>query len=224
MESWRQAAYIAIGLLIGVVFHEYMHGRTADFFGDHTARNAGRLTLNPIPHIDPFGTVLLPLALLLISGGTFAFGYAKPVPVNPFFLRRRRDMMLVALAGPLTNFALAFAITLIGMVIHMIGVKTTGATNTGISELYMLIFFAAFINVFLGVFNLLPVPPLDGSHILEYYLPASAQASYERIAPFGFIIALGFVYLLGGAFLHLMRPVFVLLAKIMGLPYLPINI
>ena len=94
-----------IGLLIGVVFHEYMHGRAADFFGDKTARNAGRLTLNPIPHIDPFGTVLLPLALLLISReGTIAFGYAKPVPVNPFFLRKRRDMVFVALAGPIDQF------------------------------------------------------------------------------------------------------------------------
>jgi Zn-dependent protease len=159
-----------------------------------------------------------------MSGGTFAFGYAKPVPVNPFFMRRRRDMMLVALAGPATNFALAFVIALIGMVIHLAGVKTTGATSTGISEPFMLLILAAFINIFLGVFNLIPVPPLDGSHILEYYLPSDLQASYERIAPFGFIIVFAFVYLLGGAFLHLMRPVFVLLAKIMGLPYLPINI
>ena len=133
-------------------------------------------------------------------------------------------MVLVALAGPVTNFVLAFAIALIGMVVHLSGVKTTAATSTGISELFMLFFLAAFINVFVGVFNLIPVPPLDGSHVLEYFLPPSAQASYERIAPFGFIIAFAIIYLMGGLFLHILRPVFVLLSRIMGLPYLPINI
>jgi Zn-dependent protease len=218
VESWREGIYIAIGLLIGVVFHEYMHGRVADILGDKTARNAGRLTLNPIPHIDPFGTILLPLVLLLVSGGRFSFGYAKPVPVNPFFLRRRRDMMLVALAGPVTNFAIAFVIAIVGRIAHLAGASITGATNTGLSELYMLLIYMSFINVFLGVFNLIPVPPLDGSHILEYYLPASAASSYERIAPFGFIIAFAFVYLFGNL---LVSPIMTVLVKIMGLPFAP---
>ena len=218
--NWRDGIYILIGLFIGVIFHEYMHGRTADFFGDHTARNAGRLTLNPIPHIDPFGTALLPLALLLISRGQFPFGYAKPVPVNPFFMRRRRDMMLVALAGPVTNFALALSIALIGMVIHLAGVSTTGFTSggAGVSELFTLLYMASYINIWLGVFNLIPVPPLDGSHILEYYLPASAQASYERIAPFGFIIVFGFLWITGGLFFQLLHPLFALMGRIMGIP------
>jgi Zn-dependent protease len=216
VEGWRQGVYIVIGLFIGVVFHEYMHGRVADYYGDHTARNQGRLTLNPIPHLDPFGTVLLPLALLLISGGSFAFGYAKPVPVNPFFLRKRRDMVLVALAGPVTNFVIAVAIALIGRILNLAGVSTTAATSTGIPEIYMLLIYASFINVFLGIFNLIPVPPLDGSHILEYYLPASAAATYGRIAPFGFIAAFAVVYLFGNLIVH---PIMVLLTKIMGLPY-----
>lgn len=216
MNNWQEAIYIAIGLFIGVIFHEYMHGRVADWRGDHTARNAGRITLNPIPHIDPFGTVLLPLGLLLISRGAFTFGYAKPVPVNPFFLKKRRDMVLVALAGPLTNFTLALAVSLIGMAIHLFGVSTVSAT--GVTELYMLLYAVAFINVWLGVFNLIPVPPLDGSHVLEYFLPDSAQVAYERIAPYGFILLFGFFWLAGDLFYRLLRPVFVLIATIMGIP------
>jgi Zn-dependent protease len=216
LSSWRDAIYIAIGLFIGVILHEYMHGRVADWRGDSTARNAGRITLNPIPHIDPFGTVLLPIGLLLVSRGTFTFGYAKPVPVNPFFLKKRRDMVLVALAGPATNFAVAIVIALIGMVIHLVGVSTT--TGFQISELFTFLYLAAFINVWLGIFNLIPVPPLDGSHVLEYFLPDSARAAYERIAPFGFIIVFLFLWLSGDLFFRILHPLFALLGRIMGIP------
>lgn len=217
MSSWREAIYLAIGLLIGVVFHEYMHGRVADWRGDHTARNAGRLTLNPIPHIDPFGTVLLPLGLLLVSRGQFTFGYAKPVPVNPFFLKRRRDMILVALAGPATNFTIALVVSLIGMVIHLVGVNTYTLTS-GTTELFTLLFMIAYINAWLGIFNLIPVPPLDGSHILEYYLPESARDTYERLAPFGFIILFLLLWLAGPALASVLQPFFALFGKIMGIP------
>ena len=216
MNQWQEAVYIAIGLFIGVILHEYMHGRVADWRGDRTARNAGRITLNPVPHIDPFGTVLLPLGLLLVSRGSFTFGYAKPVPVNPFFLKRRRDMVLVALAGPLTNFAVALAVSLAGMVVRLAGVSTV--TRTGISEVFMLFYAVAFINVWLGVFNLIPVPPLDGSHILEHFLPAGAREAYEKAAPFGFVVLFVFFLFAGGLFYRLLRPVFVLLATIMGIP------
>jgi Zn-dependent protease len=216
LSSWRDAIYIAIGLFIGVILHEYMHGRVADWCGDHTARNAGRITLNPIPHIDPFGTVLLPLGLLLISRGAFTFGYAKPVPVNPFFLNKRRDMILVALAGPLTNFAVALVIALIGMVIHLAGVSTISGFQ--MTELFTFLYMASFINVWLGIFNLIPVPPLDGSHVLEYFLPPAAQSAYERIAPFGFIIVFLFLWLSGDLFFRVLHPVFALLGRIMGIP------
>lgn len=220
MEHWRQAAYIAIGLIIGVILHEYMHGRTADLLGDRTARAAGRLTLNPIPHIDPFGTVLLPLALLLVSRGSFTFGYAKPVPVNPFFLRRRKDMALVALAGPLTNFAVAFGVAIIGMVVHLAGVpaETVSGMTRSVSEVFLLLYYIALINVWLGVFNLIPVPPLDGSHVLEYFLPAQAREVYARIAPYGFVIVFLFVWLVGGTVFRLLQPVFMLLGRMMGIP------
>ncbi len=220
MDDWRQAIYIAIGLLIGVVFHEYMHGRIADLLGDKTARTAGRLTLNPIAHIDPFGTVLLPLSLLLISRGSFTFGYAKPVPVNPFFLKRRRDMVLVSLAGPFVNFALAGAIVIIGAVVHLLGVSTVTLAGgvVSVTELFMLFYLAAYINVWLGIFNLIPVPPLDGSHVLEYFLPPGARASYERIAPFGFLIIFAFLFAFGNIFFNILEPLFVLMGRAMGIP------
>ena len=211
MTSWRDVAYILIGLLIGVVLHEYMHGRIADWRGDHTARNAGRLTLNPIPHIDPFGTILLPLGLLVLTGGRGPiFGYAKPVPVNPYFLKKRRDMMLVAIGGPVTNFAIAAIFTAIGAILNAVGIHTL--------ELLWPLFVIAKINIVLGVFNLLPIPPLDGSHILEYFLPDSARATYERLAPFGFIIILLILWGTGGAFFSLLNPLFRLVAAAMGFP------
>jgi Zn-dependent protease len=207
--NWRGVVYFLIGVGIGVVFHEYMHARVADWRGDHTARNAGRLTLNPIPHIDPFGTVLLPLGLAILGRGTVpAFGYAKPVPVNPFFLRRKRDMMLVAIAGPLTNFTLALAVAVIGRLLNVIGIKS--------NEIYLLILYIAWANLWLGVFNFIPIPPLDGSHILEYYLPASAREGYERISQFGFVLVFLVLWAVGPFLSDVLHPVLVLLEKIMG--------
>lgn len=207
--SWRDAIYILIGLIIGVILHEYMHGRVADWRGDHTARTAGRLTLNPIPHIDPFGTVILPLVLLLVTQGRGpVFGYAKPVPVNPYFLKHRRDMVLVAVAGPLTNLAVAGVFTLIGFILHSIGLHSI--------PMFELIFVIAEINIILAIFNLLPIPPLDGSHILEYFLSSKAQSQYERLAPFGFIFVLVFLWVLGPAFFRLLDPLFRAIASVMG--------
>lgn len=222
MSSWRDAVYIAIGLFIGVILHEYMHGRVADWRGDHTARNAGRLTLNPIPHIDPFGTILLPLGLLLVSRGSFAFGYAKPVPINPMFMKKKSDVILVSLAGPLTNFVVAFVIALIGLVVHLAGAATVTSTSAGLglqlSELYSLFYFASFINIWLGIFNLIPVPPLDGSHILEYFLSSETRVYYERIAPFGFLVVFLFLWLAGPALSNLLHPLLSLPGRIMGIP------
>ena len=208
--NWQTTVYFLIGLAIGVVFHEYMHGRVADMLGDHTARNAGRLTLNPVPHIDLFGTILLPLALVVFRS-PFLFGYAKPVPVNPFFFKKpRRDMMLVALAGPLTNFALAFLVAMTGMVIRLAGVSVSNST----SELFLALFYIAQINVVLAFFNLIPVPPLDGSHIVEFFLPPRARKTYESMAPYGFMVILLFLWLLGDQFFSWMRPIFRLLSVI----------
>ena len=209
MTSWRDAVYIAVGLFIGVILHEYMHGRVADWRGDHTARNAGRLTLNPIPHIDPFGTVLLPLGLLLISLGSFAFGYAKPVPINPYFMKKKTDILLVSLAGPLTNFVVALLIALIGLVVRLVGVSNI--------DVFRFFYYASFINIWLGIFNLIPIPPLDGSHVLEYFLSNESRVYYERIAPFGFVIVFLFFVLAGDALRNFLQPVLNLPLRIMGL-------
>ena len=220
--NWRDAAYLIIGMFVGVILHEYMHGRIADLLGDHTARNAGRLTLNPVPHIDPFGTVILPVALVLISRGSFLFGYAKPVPVNPYFMKKpKRDMLLVALAGPTTNFGVAVGFALMGMVIHLAGVSTTTMTSQGLvmTELYNFFYMAVVINIWLGIFNLLPIPPLDGSHVLEYFLSNEARVNYERIAPFGFIIMIAFFWLAGSAIFGALTPLFHLLGRMMGIPF-----
>jgi len=208
--DWQTTVYFLIGLAIGVIFHEYMHGRVADMLGDHTARNAGRLTLNPIPHIDLFGTILLPLALIVFRS-PFLFGYAKPVPVNSFFFKKpRRDMMLVAMAGPLTNFALAFLVAMIGMVIRLAGVDPFGSAN----EFFIALFLIAEINVVLAFFNLIPVPPLDGSHIVEFFLPPRARKTYQSMAPYGFMVILLFLWLMGDQFFSWMSPIFRLLSVI----------
>ena len=206
----RDAVYMAIGLIIGVILHEYMHGRIADWRGDHTARNAGRLTLNPIPSIDPFGTIILPVALLLVGRGTIpVFGYAKPVPINPYFMKKRSDMILVSMAGPLTNFSVALVIALIGLVVHLVGVRNI--------EVFTFFYWASMINIWLGIFNLIPIPPLDGSHILEYFLSNESRVYYERIEPFGFMIVFLFLWLAGPSLFRLLRPVLNLPLRIMGL-------
>ncbi|MBK5093025.1 MAG: site-2 protease family protein [Actinobacteria bacterium] len=209
--NFRGTVFFIIGLFIGVILHEYMHARIADWRGDQTPRRAGRLTLNPIPHIDPFGTVLVPLILLFLTQGHWLFGYAKPVPINPYFMKNpKRDMVLVALAGPLTNFSIAFILALIGMFIRLFGADPAG----GLRYFFDFLYAAAQINVILGFFNLIPVPPLDGSHVLEYFLPPNAQRAYEAIAPYGFIIIIGFLLLLGNYFFSWMNPVFNLIGKI----------
>lgn len=206
LTNLRYAAYFIIGLLIGVVFHEYMHGRAADFFGDHTARNSGRLTLNPIKHIDLFGSILLPLVLLLIRAPVF--GYAKPVPVNPYFMKHRRDMVFVALVGPATNFTLAGVFIAVGFILKAFGVHGT--------QFNILLFSIVQINLVLGIFNLIPIPPLDGSHVVEYFLSNEARLQYEKIAGFGFVFVFLFIYLVGGRFFALLMPLFNWAARAVG--------
>lgn len=198
LTNFRYAVYFLIGLMIGVVLHEYMHGRVADYFGDHTARNSGRLTLNPVKHVDPFGSVILPLMLILIRAPVF--GYAKPVPVNPYFMRHRRDMVFTALAGPVTNFTVAAAFVGIGAVLKASGVHGT--------QFNILIFSIVQINVVLGVFNLIPIPPLDGSHVVEYFLSNEARLQYEKIAGFGFVFVFLFIFFVGGRFFAALMPLF----------------
>ncbi len=170
-------------LLFSVILHEVMHGWVAKKFGDHTAENAGRLTLNPIPHIDLFGTILLP-ALLIFTGSPILFGWAKPVPVNPLnFSNLRRGELFVSAAGILANFGLA---ALAVVTFHILN----SLPQTFPAVVGSLLQFTVMINLLLGIFNLLPVPPLDGSKILLAQLPYNLAKSYQRIEPYGFLILL----------------------------------
>jgi len=159
-------------LFVALVVHEYAHGFVAHKLGDNTAKFMGRLTFNPFAHIDPFGTIILPL-MLILTRSPIVFGYAKPVPVNFYNLRNpKKDMIWVGLAGPLANFivaALTFLILMTGVVGH-----------TGIFGFLITVML---INLVLGVFNLIPIPPLDGSRILMGLLPRKLAVLYARITP-----------------------------------------
>lgn len=177
-ETLFQIAALVIPLVIAIVFHEVAHGWTARALGDHTAANLGRLSLNPIKHVDPFGTIILPGMLML--AGWPVFGYAKPVPVVKGRLRNpRRDMMLVAAAGPGSNLVMAgIGAVLLGILSHMIDLGNPSLiASFAVANLLMFIS----INVFLAIFNLLPIPPFDGGHIVEGLLPPDLARKYGSL-------------------------------------------
>ena len=178
-----------IPLVIAITFHEAAHGYVAHYFGDNTAWERGRVSFNPIKHIDPFGTVLLP-AILLISHSPFLFGYAKPVPVNFRALRHPRiDMVWVALAGPATNIALAL-IAAAGF--HLLGLAPQSSAQWFADNLKN----ALVINVVLAVFNMLPIPPLDGGRVAVGLLPNVLAIPLSRLEPYGMLILIGFLIVL----------------------------
>lgn len=174
-------------LLFSVVMHECAHGYMASRCGDDTAKNAGRITLNPIPHIDPFGSILFPLFLIL-TNSHFFIAWAKPVPVNPRNFRNPgRDDIMVSLAGPATNFLLALFFTLLA-VIGQVGMRSLPFLARIAQAVIILSQYGILINLLLAIFNLIPIPPLDGSHILRQLLPYRAAVEFDRIGRYGFII------------------------------------
>ncbi len=176
-------------LLFALCFHEAAHAWTADRCGDPSARLLGRVTMNPIKHADPIGTVIMPL-LIMVSGMPFLFGWAKPVPFNPVNLRNiRRDPVLIALAGPASNILLTM-ITIV-MIRILLGLLDAGVLSQAIAG-QTLQFFAYFamINLVLALFNMIPVPPLDGHYLLNYFLPPSGQQMMQQIGPMGILIAI----------------------------------
>lgn len=204
----QQLLVIIPGLYLGVVLHEVAHGYIAYRNGDPTARNLGRLSLNPIIHIDLFGSILLPLLLILIGSG-IVFGYAKPVPINPGYFRNyRKGIRYSSLAGPVTNFILAFILGLIySLMIYLLKVSghpvneimvTAGIGSRVLEVVITMVWFAIRINIFLGIFNFIPIPPLDGANILASFLPGNAMYRYMSMGRFGFIIVFAFIYFIGG--------------------------
>ena len=181
----------AIPLLSALTLHEVAHGRVALLFGDRTAKAQGRLSLNPLKHIDPIGTVLLPI-VLYAAGSPFLFGWAKPVPIDPrHFKHPRADMAWVALAGPASNLVMACLWTLIWRF------GLSGLFGTGVAAAWLINMgrFGLVINVVLAVFNMLPVPPLDGGMIVGQLLPARWQAAYASIGRYGFMIMMVLLFL-----------------------------
>lgn len=192
--EWVEVAYLFAAIVPSIIFHEVSHGVVALWFGDDTAKRAGRLTLNPIAHVDPFGTILLP-ALLSLSG-LGAFGYAKPVPVNVRRLRHpRQHSLYVSLAGPLTNFAIA-AVALV--LFRLLRPNALGFIDD-LPVLPQWLFWLGLVNVLLGVFNLLPIPPLDGSAMIERFLPHSWWPTWLRFRQWGFGILLLLIFVIPGA-------------------------
>ena len=188
-------------LVPSIVLHELAHGFMAERLGDPTPRAMGRLTLNPIKHADPFGSVILPGLLLLPylfgRGTTVVFGYAKPMPVNPANLKHPdRQMMTIALVGPVTNLVLAILGALV--------LRFLGSTGGPVAEF---LFTWILLNVILAVFNLMPIPPLDGSKVVARFLPPRAREVYRSMDAYGALFMLLIFFLFPGVFFAIVRPV-----------------
>jgi len=202
-------AGVAAVAVVSITTHEASHGFVADRLGDPTAREMGRLTLNPLPHIDLFFTILLPLFLIL-SGTGFIFGGAKPVPVNVARLRKpRRDWALVGAAGPLSNLAIAELLAVLLSILRHGGL----APSSPLAKVHA---DGIFVNVLLAVFNLLPIPPLDGSRVVQYALSGEALRAYRQMERFGLLLIVGLVFFVRPVQVFLVDAVVVCTAIITG--------
>jgi Zn-dependent protease len=183
---------IALPLLLGVILHEVAHGWVANKLGDPTARLSGRLTLNPLAHIDPIGSILIP-GILIFTHSPFLFGYAKPVPVNFRNLRNpKKDMIWVALAGSVTNLLLALSFSLVHRMLMAAGsLWELAPAQALLQPLVLMLRYGVVVNVVLAVFNMIPIPPLDGGRVMTGLLPVQAAYRYSKIEPYGFFILIG---------------------------------
>jgi len=216
LNTIQKIAVIALPLVFAIVLHEVAHGWVADKLGDHTARSMGRLTLNPVSHIDLFGTVLMPLMLFLLTNGKMVFGYAKPVPINPYnFKNPKKDMALSSLAGPGINLlmAIVFSFLLRAVMPQFEGIITKQAWDWVVLPITLMFGYGVIINVVLAVLNMIPIPPLDGSRVVYWVLPDKQAAAYYRLEPYGTLILIGLIMLgvLGNIIGPIIRPLLSLL-------------
>jgi Zn-dependent protease len=195
-------------LVFAMVTHEYAHAVTALRQGDDTAYMLGRVTLNPLPHIDPWMSILLPALLWFGSGGSFTFGGAKPVPVNPRKFRNyRKGDILVSAAGVTTNFILALVWSVLFVVVGLLAPTIPGATPV-LDTVQRMMVYGIWLNLVLCFFNLIPVPPLDGSHLLYHALPPRAGSWYRGLQRFGYLPIFALMFLFRPAMVFLLTPAF----------------
>lgn len=219
--AMQTIAIAAIPLVFAITIHEAAHGWVASKFGDKTALMLGRVTLNPAKHIDILGTVIVPIAMILIGG--FIFGWAKPVPVNWQNLKNpRRDMALVALAGPGANLLMAIFWAIIAKLSYMAfsGDSLQTTLKTVLTFVHLTAQFGILINIVLMMLNLIPIPPLDGSRVISSLLPVNLADMYERIEPYGIWILLALIFLgaLGTILWPPVRFLTLLMKSVFGLP------
>ena len=216
LNTVQKIIVMAPPLIFAIVLHEVAHGWVAEKLGDHTARDMGRLTLNPISHIDLFGTIIMPLLLFVLTSGKMVFGYAKPVPINPYNFRNpKKGMALSSIAGPAVNMimAVSFAFLLrVGMT------SLEGALPKNTWQLFglplsLMLGYGVVINVVLAVLNMIPIPPLDGSRVVYWLMPDKQAAAYYRLEPYGTLILMLLIALgvLGRIMTPVIRPILTLL-------------
>jgi Zn-dependent protease len=216
MRSISEAILTFTIFIIFATFHEYAHGWAAYRLGDSTAKRSGRLSLNTIVHIDLIWTIILPAMMLISSGGRFALGSAKPVPVNPYWLRNpKKDMIWVGLAGPLTNVAWALFLIFVMKMGIRTGLFLPGSRIYLNRAPYLFLFICVQMNIILLVFNMLPIPPLDGSRVVEGLLPDKYSEEYSKLGRYGFIILI--LLMLSGIFHRLLISVLYLVVKVFGI-------
>lgn len=198
-------------LLLSMVAHEVSHGYVASRLGDPTAKDHGRLTLNPIKHLDPLGTAMFVVTYLI---GGFIFGWAKPVPVSPYYFKnRQRGMLMVGLAGPAANFVIAVGLAVVLNLLHPAGSMLLSLR--GGSTLFTVLYVAFQVNVVLGIFNLVPVPPLDGSRVLGGFLPREAYARWVELDRYGMIFILLLLFVFQGPFFTVLRGAFDVVSRVL---------
>jgi Zn-dependent protease len=216
LSTIQKIAVMAMPLVFAIVFHEVAHGWVANRLGDPTAKMMGRLTLNPVSHIDLFGTIIMPLMLFLLTDGRMLFGYAKPVPINPsYFKDPKKGMALSALAGPGVNLTLAVICSFLLRVVigGMEGRMPEPFWSWFAVPVTLMLGYGIIINVVLAVLNLIPIPPLDGSRLVYWLLPARQAMAYYRLEPYGTLVLMALIVLgvLGRIMTPLIRPLLQLL-------------
>lgn len=223
LDIVRNLIIAAIPILVAITFHEVAHGFTAYKLGDPTAKMMGRLTINPIAHIDPVGTIIVPIMLFILSKGTFIFGTAKPVPVNFANLRNpRRDSAIVSASGPITNIIISFVSIILLLIIYNVfpqSFYSNSMIGKIIHPITIMLQYSISFNIFIAAFNLLPIPPLDGGRIVVSLLPAKHSYQFSKLEPYGIFIVLALWFT--GIARYIIEPIRIIIELVLRLFLIP---